>query len=180
MPGAVVCLFVLKIILPARSYRVDDDFEIISLEVKGSNPKCTWEFVGLYRSPNVDVRVIESLAARTCFIGNSMKRSIIGRDLNLPEVDWKGVAEGISFTQGLINRWVWENGYSWGVGKPTRGDFYWTFRSFDPKVQSYFAVRLKGSVTICGVLLDVEGLENKRVRATNVSSGYITNMGKWW
>jgi len=26
------------------------------------------------------------------FLGNSMRRSIIGGDLNLPQADWKGIA----------------------------------------------------------------------------------------
>ena len=66
---------------------VDDEFEMTAVEVKGSDPKCTWEIVGIYRAPNEDIRVIERLAARTGFLGNSMKRSIIGGDLNVPQVD---------------------------------------------------------------------------------------------
>jgi hypothetical protein len=46
---------------------VDDDFEIIVFEVKGSDPKHTWEIVGIYRTPNEDIRVIERLADRTGF-----------------------------------------------------------------------------------------------------------------
>jgi hypothetical protein len=49
------------------------------------------------------------------------KGSIIGGDLNLPQVDWKGLAEGTSLTLALINRLVWDNGYTQVVGKPTRG-----------------------------------------------------------
>jgi len=30
---------------------VDDDFEIIAAEVKDSDPKCTWEIIGIYRAP---------------------------------------------------------------------------------------------------------------------------------
>jgi hypothetical protein len=82
---------------------VDDDFEIIAVEVKGSNSKNTWEMVGIYRTPYEDVRVIEMLADRTGFLTNSIKQSIIGGDLNLPQVDWKGVAEGNSVTQAFIN-----------------------------------------------------------------------------
>jgi len=69
---------------------VDNDFEIIAVEVKSSDPKCTWEIVRIYRSLNEDIRVIERLAARTGFLRNSTKRSIIEGDLNLPQVDWKG------------------------------------------------------------------------------------------
>jgi hypothetical protein len=54
------------------------------VEIKGSDPKCTWEIVGIYRPPNDDTRGIEELAAQTGFLGNSTKSSIIGGDLNLP------------------------------------------------------------------------------------------------
>jgi hypothetical protein len=49
-----------------------------------------------------------------------MKRSIVRSDLNLPQVDWKGVAEGTSVTQAFINTLVWDNGYTQVFGKPTR------------------------------------------------------------
>ena len=77
-----------------------------------SDPKCTWEFAGIYRAPNEDIRVIAILAARTGFLVNSMKRSIIGDDLNLLQVDWKGIAEATSVTQEFIKRLVWHNGYT--------------------------------------------------------------------
>jgi len=56
----------------------DEVFEMIAVEVKGINPKIAWEVVGVYRAPNEDMRVIERLAARTGFTGNSIKPSIIG------------------------------------------------------------------------------------------------------
>ena len=59
-----------------------DEFEIISVEVKGSDPKCTWEIIGIYIVPNEDIRVIERLATPTGFLRNSMKRVILGGDLN--------------------------------------------------------------------------------------------------
>ena len=62
------------------------------------------------------------MAAKTGFLGNSMKRSIIGGDLNSPQVDWKGIAEGTSVTQAFKNRFAWENRYTQMVGKRTRGD----------------------------------------------------------
>jgi hypothetical protein len=101
---------------------VDDEFEIIALEINGSDPKCTWEIVYIYRAPNEDTRVIEKLVARTGILGNSTKRSIIGGDVNLPQVDWKGIAEGGIVAQAFINRLVWDNGYTQVVGTPTRGD----------------------------------------------------------
>jgi hypothetical protein len=39
MSGVEACLFVLKIILPPRNYGIDEEFEILALEVKGSDPK---------------------------------------------------------------------------------------------------------------------------------------------
>jgi hypothetical protein len=42
-----------------------------------------------------------------------MKHSIIGGDLNLPQVDWKRVAEGISVTQALVERLLWDYAGSW-------------------------------------------------------------------
>jgi len=92
------------------------------VEVKDSDPKFTWEIVGIYRAPNEDIRVIEKVAARTGFLGYSMKRSITGGDLNLPQVDWKGIADSTSVTQAFIYRLVWDNGYTRVFGKPTRGD----------------------------------------------------------
>jgi len=67
-------------------------------------------------------RVIERLVARTGFIGNSTKLSIIGGDLNLPYADWNGKAGGNSGTQAHINSLVWENGYNQVIDSPTRGD----------------------------------------------------------
>jgi hypothetical protein len=32
-----------------------EDFEIIAVEVKGKDPKCIWEIVGIYRAPNEDM-----------------------------------------------------------------------------------------------------------------------------
>jgi hypothetical protein len=88
---------------------VDEDFEMIAVEVKGRDPKLNWEIVGIYRAPNEDMRVIETLAARTDYLGNSTKRNIIGGDLNLPYADWNGNAERNNGNQALVNRLVWEN-----------------------------------------------------------------------
>jgi hypothetical protein len=65
---------------------VDDEFKMLAVEIMASDPKYAWEIVAVYRAPNEDARVIEKLAAGTGF---SMKRSIIGGDLNVPQVDWK-------------------------------------------------------------------------------------------
>jgi len=97
----------------------DEDFEMIAVEVKGRDPKFTWQIVGIYGAPNENMRVIERLAARTGYIGNSTKRSIIGVDLNLPYANWNGNAGGNIGTQALINSLVWENSYSQRVDSPT-------------------------------------------------------------
>jgi len=138
---------------------VDDEFEIIAVEVKGNDPKCTWEIVGIYRAPDEDIWVIERWPARTGFLGNSMKLSIIGGDLNLPQVGWKGIAEGTSATQAFTNRLRWDNGYTQVVGKPTQGD----------SLLDVYLVRLRSALISCGtvqrisdhcgVLLDVEWAE---------------------
>ena len=126
---------------------------MIAVEVKGSNPKCTWEIVGIYTAPNEDRRVIERLAALTGFLGNSMKRSIIGGDLNLPQVDWKGTAERTSVTQAFIKRLVWDNGYTQVVGKPTtRGNSLLDVYLVRPESALISCGTVQGISDHCGVL----------------------------
>jgi hypothetical protein len=60
---------------------------MIAAKVKGRDPKITWEIVGVYRAPKEDMRFLEKLAKRTGYEGRTMKRSIIGCDLNLPYAD---------------------------------------------------------------------------------------------
>jgi len=129
------------------------------VEVKGSDPKCTWEIVGICRAPNEGMRVIERLAARTGFLGNSMKRSIIRGDLNLPQVDWKGIAEGTSVTQVFTNRLVCNNAYTQVVGKPTRGDSLLDVYFVRPESALISCGTVQGISNHCGVLLDVEWAE---------------------
>jgi hypothetical protein len=38
---------------------VDEDFEMIAVEVKGMEPKHTWEIIGIYRAKNEDLTAIE-------------------------------------------------------------------------------------------------------------------------
>jgi hypothetical protein len=83
-----VCICV-KNNIDCSELRVDDDFEITPVGVKGTDPKYTWEIVGIYRAPNEVIWVTERLANWSDFLGNSMKRSIIGGDFNLPNVGWK-------------------------------------------------------------------------------------------
>jgi hypothetical protein len=113
---------------------VDEDFEIIAVEVKGREPKFTWEIVGIYRAPNEVMRGIEMLTDRTDNLGKSTKRSIIGVDLNLPSAYWNGNAECTSRSQAFVNRLVWENGCTQVVDSPC-----WMFIWSGRKVRSLLA-----------------------------------------
>jgi len=123
----------------------DEVSEMIEMEVKGGNPKFAWEVVGVYRAPNEDMPVIERVAARTGFPGNSTKRSVTGGDLNLPYSDCNGNASGNRGSQALINSFVWENGYIQVIDSPTRGD----------ALLDVYLVRLESSVTSSGTVQGV-------------------------
>jgi hypothetical protein len=69
---------------------MDEDFEMIAVEVKGKDPKCALEIVGICRAPNEDMRVIERMATRADTVGNFTKRGINAGDLNLPYAYWNG------------------------------------------------------------------------------------------
>ena len=103
--------------------RTDDEFETLAVEIKSSNQTLTWEIIGIYRAPNKDCRVLERLVARTGCNSNSAKRSIIGGDFNLPQVDWNGKADAKNVTQVPINYLVFENGFS-QVMEANTGGFY--------------------------------------------------------
>jgi hypothetical protein len=92
--------------------RVDEDFEMMAVEVKGKDPIYAWEIAGIYRAPKEDMRVLERLATRTDTVGNFTKRSIIAGDLNLPYADWNGNVECTTGGQESVNRLVWESGYT--------------------------------------------------------------------
>jgi hypothetical protein len=130
--GVFICV---KNYVSCAELWLDEGFEMIAVEVKGMNPKYTWEFIGIYRAPYEDMRVIERLAAPTGYSRNSTKRSIIGGDLNLSQADWNGSAEGTSGNQALINRLVWEKGYTQVVGSSTRGDALLDVSLCGPKTQ---------------------------------------------
>jgi hypothetical protein len=49
---------------------LDEDFEMLAVEVKGRDPKFTFEVVGIYRAPNENMRVIQRLAARTDYLAS--------------------------------------------------------------------------------------------------------------
>jgi hypothetical protein len=62
---------------------------MIEVEVKVRDPKFTWKIVGIYRTPNEDMGVIECLAARTGYTRNYTKGSIIYGAVNLPYAELK-------------------------------------------------------------------------------------------
>jgi len=120
--GVFICV---KNYIDCRELWTDDDFEMIAVVVKGRDPKFTWEIVGIYRAPKEDLPAIERLAARTDYIGNSTKRSIIGSDLNLPYADWNGNAVGNSgFVKGGTNNWVRQ-------GAKESGQIYTSYEQFE-------------------------------------------------
>jgi len=86
--GVFICV---KNIIASAELSVDDDFEMIAGEVKGMDPKYTWEIVGIYRTPAEGMLAIARLVARTLPARNLMKVSIMGGDLNLPQADCKGM-----------------------------------------------------------------------------------------
>jgi hypothetical protein len=113
--GVFICV---KDCIVCAEQWVDEDFEMIAVEMRGRDPKFTWEVVGIYKVPNKDMRVIERLATRTDYLGKSTKCRIIGEDLNLPSADWNGNAECTSGSQAFVNRLVWENGNTQVVDSP--------------------------------------------------------------
>jgi len=70
--------------IDCRELWADEDLETITIEVKGRDPKFTWEIVGIYRAPNGYMRVMERLGGKTGYTGNPTKRSVTGGNLNLP------------------------------------------------------------------------------------------------
>ncbi|PNF22847.1 hypothetical protein B7P43_G18087 [Cryptotermes secundus] len=89
-----------------------------------------------------------------------MKQSIIGGDLNLPQVDWKDVPEGISVAQAYINRLVWDNGYMQVVEKRTRGDSLLDVYLVKPESELISCDTIHGISDHYGVLLEMKWEEN--------------------
>jgi hypothetical protein len=65
--GSFICV---KNIIACTEVWVDDDFEMIAVEVKGKDPKYTWEIIDIY--------------------------SIIGGDFNITQAGWEREAEKVS------------------------------------------------------------------------------------
>jgi len=49
--GGVICV---KNIIASAELWVDENFEMMAVEVKAMDPKCTWEIIGIYRVVNGD------------------------------------------------------------------------------------------------------------------------------
>jgi hypothetical protein len=62
--GGGVFIFV-KNYISCPELWVDEIYEMIAVEVKGRDPKNTWEFEGIYRTPNVVMRLLDKLADQT-------------------------------------------------------------------------------------------------------------------
>ena len=114
--------------------------------VKGRDPKNTWEIVGIYRSPNKDMRVFEKLAHWTRYSGRTMTCSIIGGDLNIPYADWNGHVEKSRGNQVFLNRLVLEKGNTQVLNSMTWGMLCFMCTLSGPKVLSPLAVMFRGSV----------------------------------
>jgi hypothetical protein len=106
------------------------------------------------------MQVIERLAARTGYTGNSTKHSIIGGDLNLPYADWNGNASGNSGAQALVKGLVWENGYSQVVDSPTRGDTLLDVYLVQPEISFTPSSIVQGISDHKGVIVKVEWVES--------------------
>jgi len=121
---------------------------MIAVEVKGRDPKITWEIVGIYKAPNEEMRLFEKLTERTGYLRRTAKRSIIGGDLSLPYADWNGHAEKSRGIQVLLNRLVLENGYTQAVNSPTRGDALFNVYLVRPESAFTSCSNVQGSLFI--------------------------------
>ena len=65
---------------------------------------------------------LERPVARTGCTSNSAKRSIMGGDFNMPQVDCNGKTDARNVNQVLINYLVFINGFRQVTEGPTRGD----------------------------------------------------------
>jgi hypothetical protein len=120
--------------------------------VKGLDPQYAWEIMGICRALNEDMLTIERLAARTL-----PTRSIIGGDLNLPQVDWKGDAGKARGFQAFVDNLVWNNGYTEEVSGLTRQDVLLHIYLLKPESSLFFSRNiLPGMSDHYGVLWEVE------------------------
>jgi hypothetical protein len=135
---------------------------MIAVEVKGRDPKNTWEFEGIYRTPNVVMRLLDKLADQTAYMGRTTKCSIIGGDLTLLYADWDGHAVKCRGTQVFLNILEWGKGYNQVVNSPTRGDALLDVYLVRPESVFISCNNVQIISDHCGVLLEVEWGENCR------------------
>jgi len=157
--GVLICV---KNYITCAELWVDKVYEMIAVEVKGRDPKPTWEIVGIYRAPNEDMRSLEKLTDRTGYMGRNTNCRIIGGDLNLPYADWNGHAEKSKGTQVFLNSLVWENGYTQVVNSSSREDVLFDVYLVRPESAFISCSKVQGISDHCGVLLDVEWGKNCR------------------
>jgi hypothetical protein len=76
--------------------------------------------------------------------------------LNLPQAAWKGDAEKASGFQAIVNRLVWDYGYTQVVSGPKRGDALLDIFLLRPEGWLISCNILPGISDHTGVLLEVE------------------------
>jgi hypothetical protein len=90
------------------------------------------------------------------------KNSIIGGDLNLPQVVFNGDAETMSGFQVLANSLIWDNGYTQVVGDPTRGDTSLDVYLLRPESLFITCSIVRGISDHKGILLEVDWDDNRQ------------------
>ena len=81
--------------------------------------------------------------------------------MNLPQVDWKGVAGHGNVTQVFINRLVQENGYTQVVDTTTRGNSLLDIYLIRHESAFITCSTVQGISDHCGILLEVEGIGSR-------------------
>jgi hypothetical protein len=134
---------------------MDDEFEILAFEVKGSDPKYAWEIAGIYRAPNEDTGYQRTGCPNRIF-GVYHETEHYKRRFKFTSVDWKGVEEGISVTQDYINRFVWDSGYTKVVENSTRGGSLLGVYLVRPESELISCDIVQGVSDHCGVCIEMK------------------------
>jgi hypothetical protein len=95
--------------------------------------------------------VLEKLADRTGYSERTAKRSLIGDDLNLLYAEWNGHTEKSRKTQVVLNRLVWEHGYTQGINSSTRGNTLLGIFIVRPESAFISCSNIQGISDHCGV-----------------------------
>ena len=161
--GVFICI---KSSINSTRLWVDDDFEIIAVEVIGRKPGHKWEIIGVYRAPNEDMGAIEKLIGHISLRCNPARRSIIGGDLNLPQANWAGDASKDKGFQVLVNKLIWEEGYTQVVSETTRGDALLDIYLLKPGMALKTCFAHPGISDHKAVILEVEWCDNHREENT--------------